>query len=43
MIAIVSILLIVWAIKKSNTETAEQREIVGALEGGDTAGHDAGG
>ena len=38
-IAIVSILLIVWAIKKSNTETAEQREIVGALEGGDTAGH----
>ena len=29
--------MIVWAVKKSNTETAEMKEIVGSLEGGDTA------
>ncbi|MGO9113643.1 MAG: sodium/proton-translocating pyrophosphatase [Thermoguttaceae bacterium] len=38
-IAIVCVLLIVWAVKKSNTETAEMKEIVGSLEGGDTASH----
>ena len=38
-IAIVAVLLIAWAVKKSNTETAEMREIVGSLEGGDAASH----
>ena len=34
-IAIVCILAIVWAIKKSNTESAEMKEIHASLEGGD--------
>jgi K(+)-stimulated pyrophosphate-energized sodium pump len=38
-IAIVSIAAIVWAIKKSNTETAEMKEIVDSLEGGDAGSH----
>ena len=38
-IAIVSLLLIVWAIKKSNTDSAEMKEIHASLEGGDTAAH----
>jgi K(+)-stimulated pyrophosphate-energized sodium pump len=33
--AIVGLFLIVWAVMKSNTETAEMKEIVGSLEGGD--------
>jgi hypothetical protein len=38
-IAVLSILAIVWAVKKSNTETAEMKEIVGSLEGGEAAKH----
>ena len=38
-IAIVSLLLIVWAVRKSNTDSAEMKEIHASLEGGDTAGH----
>jgi len=39
-IVIVSVLLIVWAIKKSNTETAEMKKIVDSMEeGGNTAAH----
>ena len=38
-IAIVCVLLIVWAVKKSNTESAEMKEILASLEGGDTAAH----
>jgi K(+)-stimulated pyrophosphate-energized sodium pump len=34
MIAVVAIALIVWAVIKSNTDTAEMREIVGELEAG---------
>ena len=36
-IATVCILAIVWAIKKSNTESAEMKEIHASLDGGDTA------
>ena len=39
LVAIVCVLLIVWAVRKSNVESAEMKEIVGSLEGGDTAGH----
>ncbi len=38
-VAIGSILAIVWAVKKSNTESAEMKEIVGSMEAGDTAAH----
>jgi len=38
LIAIVCVAVIVWAIKKSNTESAEMKEIHAALEGGDAGG-----
>ena len=38
-IVVVSVLLIAWAIKKSNTESAEMKEIHADLERGDTAAH----
>jgi len=37
LIAIVCLAAIVWAIKKSNTESAEMKEIHASLEGGDVA------
>jgi K(+)-stimulated pyrophosphate-energized sodium pump len=38
-IAVVCVLLIVWAVRKSNAESAEMKEIHSSLEGGDTAKH----
>ncbi len=38
-IAIVAIALIVWAVKKSNTESAEMKDIFASMEGGDTPSH----
>ena len=39
LVAVACVLAIVWAVWKSNVESAEMKEIHASLEGGDTAGH----